>query len=371
MIVPAGIHINNKNISLQMYTKGLSAFEKSCNEDYVSTFSMVCSSSTESLLSNLPLNLNVLLSLLDVRSEDDMKDVFSPLNRPSTVKFIDGKVMIGRKREEKELATIIIDYFKKIIENMKNGVKDQGKNVEFHILVTYPAYLSITTRKKIQSFMSRATDDFKTTWDEEKKRDNLKFEIKIESISYMTEEEAIVCGHYYTTNSLDSNLTEKSFIVCNIGDIRSSITHVHYMSPDNAECEVDRFDECSERVFIKKFLDLGVEKDELMEAVNKNPMNVRNFISYLPSTPLQIKKKCIDVVREFSQPLIEKLGLWIKAGKCDGVFVMGNCILLTNIKELLEGKFQEGTKFIELPFPQTIDHYKMCTSCALLYRIEL
>ena len=291
MIVPAGIHINNKNISLQMYTKGLSAFEKSCNEDYVSTFSMVCSSSTESLLSNLPLNLNVLLSLLDVRSEDDMKDVFSPLNRPNTVKFIDGKVMIGRKREEKELATIIIDYFKKIIENMKNGVKDQGKNVEFHILVTYPAYLSITTRKKIQSFMSRATDDFKTTWDEEKKRDNLKFEIKIESISYMTEEEAIVCGHYYTTNSLDSNLTEKSFIVCNIGDIRSSITHVHYMSPDNAEYEVDRFDECSERVFIKKFLDLGVEKDELMEAVNKNPMNVREHLIAMEEERKKKRKK--------------------------------------------------------------------------------
>ena len=232
-----------------------------------------------------------LVALLDARSERDIRAVFEPFRCPATVKYIDGKVMIGRERDRQDLDAIIAGLFKKILDDMKNSVKDQGRDIDFHITMTYPGYLSDTTRDKLQSLMERAFDGFPEKFKSEekdpamcksekkdpvmckseKKEGVREWSVKIGSISYMTEEEAVVFGHLHTTNSLDHNFSESPFIVCNIGDICSSIARVPYKSAGGVMCEVERIDKCIGKDLLMECKEKGVEDDDLEGRVKKIP----------------------------------------------------------------------------------------------------
>lgn len=235
MIVSVGININSKGICYLLYPNGSRNFEKCCSENKTNA-AIIGEPSliSEDLSERIQSKVINLLPLLDVQLESDIDDVFDPLQRPATVNYDHGKVMIGRRRDRSELGDLFIGRLNKVLNGLISKVKDGGKSVELHITVTYPGYLSDTVRKKLQSFMEKAI---------QKSQENLKNEnnVMFGPLSYMTEEEAIVFGHFYTTNSLDHDFYERqSFIVCDIGDNWSSITRVPYRSIDNVECEVKR-----------------------------------------------------------------------------------------------------------------------------------
>ena len=373
MIVSVGINIDNKQIRCLIYKNGSREFEKFCKEDMVSALRGKSSYNQEDLISDCQPKVDNLVALLDAQSEDDIKAIFKPFACPPTVKYIDGRVMIGRERFRKDLEAIFIGHFEKILDKMKNSVKDAGNDVDFHITMTYPGYLSDTVRDKLQSLMEIAINSFyekcKSEREEEKERRGC--DVKIGSISYMTEEEAIVFGHLYTTHSLDHHFSESPFIVCNVGDIGSSITRVPYKSAGDVVCEVNRIDRSLGKDLLTECMGRGVETEDLLEKAKSNPTTIAKFRKGLPQSIT--KELCDTVVRTFSECLANGLTQWIENGICDGIFVMGNSILFEDIVKGIKAQFPgHSDKFAELPFSQKTDDgkidEKMSTLCALLYR---
>ena len=377
MIVSVGINIDNKKIRCLIYKNGSRDFEKNCNKGMVSALRSNTSLIIVDLKSEFQPRVDNLVALLDARSERDIKAVFEPFRCPATVKYIDGKVMIGRERDRQDLDAIIAGLFKKTLGYMKNSVKDQGRDIDFHITMTYPGYLSDTTRDKLQSLMERAIDGFPAMCESEKKKGEREWNMKIGSISYMTEEEAIVFGHLHTTNSLDHNFSESPFIVCNIGDICSSIARVPYKSAGGVMCEVERIDKCIGKDLLMECKEKGVDDYDLEGKVQSNPMTVVDFRDGLPTTIT--RALCNTVVSTFSASLENGLIQRIEEGNCDGIIVMGNSMLFEEIVKIIKEHLPDhSNKFAELPFSRRSDDGskvliddKMNSLCALLCRTVL
>ena len=417
MIVSVGINIDNKKIRCRIYKNGSRDFEKNCNKGMVSALISNTSLIIVDLKSEFQPRVDNLVALLDARSENDIKAVFEPFRCPATVKYIDGKVMIGRERDRQDLDAIIAGLFKKTLGYMKNSVKDQGRDIDFHITMTYPGYLSDTTRDKLQSLMERAFDGFPEKFKSEKKDPAMckseekdpamckseekdpamckseekdpamcksekkegvrEWSVKIGSISYMTEEEAIVFGHLHTTNSLDHNFSESPFIVCNIGDICSSIARVPYKSAGGVMCEVERIDKCIGKDLLMECKEKGVDDYDLEGKVQSNPMTVADFRDGLPTSIT--RALCDTVVSTFSECLKNGLIQRIEKGNCDGIIVMGNSMLFEEVAKVIKKNIpNHSNKFAELPFSRRSDDGskvliddKMNLLCALLCRTVL